>query len=101
MVTTNIEGAKLEIWADAPSKDSLFNLVTGELNASADEVRISRAVLEEPSNNDYRFQLFFDVWTDGLFVGDVVAENIKEELREVGEHPTVSYTRVVDEPEEE
>lgn len=101
MVTTSIDGAKLEVWADASSEDALFNLVTSELDESADEICVVRAVLDKPSNYDFRFQLVFDVWTDGLFVGDVVAEDIEESLREVSEHPTVSYTRLEEEEDNE
>lgn len=95
MVESTIQGAKLDIWADAPSEVKLVEIVQRVLEESADEVKVWGTELEEAGNKELHFQVFFDVFTDGMFIGELVADEMTEKIQENewDEYPTISYTR--------
>jgi len=103
MVKTEIRGGELDIWADAPYKEALFDVVETVLDDSADEVTIFRAEFSTNSNNteEYRMKLFFDVVTDGLFVGKSVANKLQEELQDFEGSQKAYYTKSSEEEVEE
>lgn len=80
MVTTNISGGRFTIWADAPDKQSLYKLIEAILDENTEEMTIFRTELDEASNNDFRLEIYFDMVAEGLFVGDLIAELLEEEL---------------------
>jgi len=95
MIDSTIQGAKLDIWTDAPSEVKLVDVVQRVLEDSADEIKVWETDLEESGNKEFHLQVFFDVYTDGMFIGSLIADELTEKIQdsEWDEYPTISYTR--------